>query len=82
MFRYLEMTILRFQHWDIHLPSLLPALRPLLAKLHALRTLKQSIFPRLVLNHVLQEHLPLDLERIIKDLVIRHPIPTLSTSGF
>ncbi|CAH1690697.1 hypothetical protein CHELA40_50002 [Chelatococcus asaccharovorans] len=55
--------------------TLRPALQAEFSQLHALHALHEIEFPRRIGHHVADEILPLGLEAIVVDLVVRHLVP-------
>src|SRR5437868_12570732 len=49
-----------------------PGLQAELGELHALRALQQVPRERIVLHHMAEEELPLDLERVVVNALVRH----------
>ena len=62
----------RFQPGNIHPLPLFPAPNPQLSQLHTFRTLQKRILPRLVHHYMPQKQFPLNLKRVIENLIIRN----------
>src|SRR6266568_7066131 len=60
------------QRRHVHPASLGPALEPELGELHALGALHEIVAPRRIGDDVTDEILPLDLEAVVVDDVVRH----------
>src|SRR5580692_5627452 len=61
----------------IHPRALFPALDPFFRQLYALHRFEQPPPERLIFHHVAQKKFPLNLERIIEWLLLRHLLPAL-----
>src|SRR5687768_2684470 len=57
--------------------SFRPGLQSELRELHALRALQQAPGKRVALDDVAEKQLPLDLERVVIDTLIRHRWPAV-----